>query len=376
MAYGGRAKAATRSISTALVLAAATKKERILCTREIQRSIKNSAHKVLGDTIERLGIGGFRINHENIIHDPTGSEFIFMGLHSNREEIKGLEGITKTWIGEARSTSQESIDYLFPTVLREPGAEIWMDHNPDQEDDPIHQMFVVDGRENAAVEYISWRDNPWFPEAMREEMEYDKRVDYDKYLWKWEGECRTVSDAQVFNGKFREEEFDIEDFGELDGGPYYGADWGFSVDPTTLVRAFIKDQKLYIDYEAYSIGADLDATGRMFDEVPGTRQQTITADSARPETIYEMNNRGFYVKPSKKGAGSVEDGIAHLRSYKQIVIHPRCRHTLEEFKLYSYKTDKLTGYPTPNLEDKHNHCIDALRYALEDVSRSVSVAFI
>ena len=375
--YGGRGKAATWTFATLLILMAAEKQLRILCTREIQRSIKNSVQKVLIDTIGRLGMKqSFDILKDSIVHKVTGSEFLFMGLHRNREEVRGTEGIDICWLGEARNVSQDSLDFLIPTIRKE-NSEIWVDFNPDQETDPIYDMMVTNGREGALVKKLTYRDNPWFPEVLRKEMEWDREHDTDKYQWIWEGNTRTVSEALVFKGVFVERPFTIEEFGEPDGGPYYGADWGFSVDPTTLIRCFIKGQVLYIDYEAYGLHIDLDAMPALFDQVPHSRDNMITADSARPEMIHEMNKRGFFCDSARKGKGSIEDGIAHIRSYKEVVIHPRCRHTLEEFKLYSYKTDPLTGNPIPKLEDKHNHIIDALRYSLEDVSRGFpTVAFI
>jgi len=98
--------------------------------------------------------------------------------------------------------------------------------------------------------------------------------------------------------------------------------------------------------------------------VPGAAKWLIRADSARPETISHLANRGFRIEPAKKGANSVEDGVAFLQSM-DIVVHPRCTRTIDELTLYSFKVDKHTSVVTPVLEDKNNHCIDALRYAQE-----------
>lgn len=374
VAYGGRGSGKSWAFALVLVLLASSTTIRILCTREIQRSIEDSVYRLLVDTIDRAGMSAdFDIGKAVIRHRVTGSEFLFTGLHRNRSKVKGYEGIDICWVEEAESVSRESWDYLIPTI-RKDGSEIWVSFNPDQETDPTYEMFVATERADAHVTKVTYRDNPWFPEALRKEMEWDREHDADKHRWVWEGFTRVISDALVFHGCFREEAFDTPE--EVDGGPYYGVDWGFSVDPTTCIRCYVKDQTLYIDHEAYGVHVDLDNMPALFDQVPGSREYTMTADNARPEMIHEMNGRGFYIKPARKGQGSVEDGIAHIRSYKEVVIHSRCRHTLEEFKLYSHKLDPLTGLPTPKLEDKHNHCIDALRYALEDVSRSVSVAFI
>ena len=178
----------------------------------------------------------------------------------------------------------------------------------------------------------------------------------------WEGHCVKASDAQVLRGKYEIEHFTP---GNNWDGPYYGADWGFSVDPSTLVRCWIFERKLYVEYEAWGIGVDIDALPSMFDEVPRSRDFTIRADSARPETISYMTKRGFRIVSAHKGKGSVEDGIAHLRGYEKIIIHPRCKHAAEEAHLWRYKTDKLTGDVLPTLQPGNEHCWDAIRYALE-----------
>jgi phage terminase large subunit len=182
----------------------------------------------------------------------------------------------------------------------------------------------------------------------------------------WEGEPRKASKAQVFAGKWRIGEY-VEEDPTKQRVFYFGADWGFSQDPSVLVRCFIEDERLYIDHEAYGVGVDIDDTPRLFETVPEAQRWYITADSARPETISYLQKRGWKIRGAKKGKGSVEDGVSFLRSFREIVVAPRCKHTIDEMKLYSYKVDRLTGEPTPDLEDKNNHVIDSLRYALEPI---------
>jgi phage terminase large subunit len=153
----------------------------------------------------------------------------------------------------------------------------------------------------------------------------------------------------------------------------HGADFGYAIDPSVLVRCFIVGRTLYVDREAYMIGCEIVNLPDLFDRVPGSRQWFITADSSRPETISYLRSHGFpKVNASIKGAGSVEEGIAFLQSF-DIVVHPDCRHTLDELASYSYQTDSLTGEPIPRLEDRNNHVIDALRYACEGARRAAKV---
>ena len=189
--------------------------------------------------------------------------------------------------------------------------------------------------------------------------------DYEKYRHVWLGEPVKHSEALVFKN------WRID--GSIAPRPkeslYYGGDWGFANDPTALLRCWANHEEriLYIDYEAYGVGVEIDDTPELFMSVPGSDKWIITADSARPETISYMNRHGFRIRGAKKGAGSVDEGVKFLQSYT-IVIHERCKHLVDEVSLYSYKTDKLTGDILPILEDKNNHLIDALRYALEKLA--------
>ena len=363
VAYGGRGSAKSWSVARVLCLLAASKPIRILCARELQSSIRDSVHRLLADQIEALNLSA-RLEIQNAeIRGVNGSLFIFEGLRHNTTKIKSMEGIDICWVEEAERVSEESWKILVPTI-RKPGSEIWVTFNPEQETDPTYTRFVKNPPPDAIVRKVNHDQNPWFPIELRKEMEYDYRVDPDSAAHIWGGECKKIGDAQVLKGKWT-----IDDFTpEADwNGPYYGADWGFSQDPTTLVRMWIHKRTLYIEYEAYGVGVEITETPALFDNVPGSRKHTIRADSARPETISYMKRQGFNIMAAKKGPGSVEDGIAHLRGYEKIIIHPRCKYAAQEARLYSYKVDKLTGDILPILLDANNHIIDAIRYGLEPV---------
>jgi phage terminase large subunit len=145
----------------------------------------------------------------------------------------------------------------------------------------------------------------------------------------------------------------------------HGIDFGFSQDPTTAIRVYIKDNKLYIYQEAYKVGLELDDTADFIKRhIPEIEKYTIRADSARPESISYLKRHGLpYITSVKKWPGSVEDGIAHMKSYEDIIIHPQCEETIKEFTKYSYKVDQRTGDILPKIEDNHNHIVDSIRYA-------------
>lgn len=363
--YGGRGSGKSWAIAEALIVMADMCKLRILCCREIQKSIKDSSYQLLKDTADRLGIANrFVFLETEIRHKKTGSKFIFTGLLRNEQTIKSKEGMDICWVEEAQTVSESSWETLIPTI-RKDGSEIWLSFNPLNADDPTTIRFVENPPPEAYVRKVNYDENPYFNDALRREMEWDRKNDYEKYLHIWEGYPRTFSDAQIFRGKFTVEPFE-ESLAEQADRLFYGADFGFAQDPSTLIRCFMLDRKLYIDYEAYGVGVEIDELPQLYRSVPGADKWPIKADSARPETISYLRNRcGFNISAAEKWQGSIEDGIAYLRSFDQIVIHPRCKHTADEFRLYSYKTDKTTNEVLPIILDKNNHCIDAIRYGLD-----------
>lgn len=363
--YGGRGGAKTRSVATALITQAMAEHHRILCGREVQASIRDSSKRVLDDEIARLGVGDVFTSTETEIRGPNESLFLFSGLRGSATTIKSMEGLTRFWGDEAQRFSQSSLDTVIPTV-RALGSELWFTWNPDLPTDPIDRLLRTDAcPPDAIVREVNWYDNPWFPDVLRREMEWDRGRDTDKYLHIWEGKYRANSEARVFRN-WRVEEFEAP----ADAVHRFGADFGFAIDPTVLVRCHIIGRTIYVDYEAYMIGCEIVNTPALFLTVPEAEKWPIVADSARPETISHLRQHGFpRIMPAVKGKDSVHEGIEWLKSY-DIVVHPRCRHTIDELGSYSYKTDPLTGAVLPKLADDNNHVIDAVRYACEGVRRA------
>lgn len=359
--YGGRAGMKSWAVAQALIMRATNEKLLIVCTREIQNSISDSVLRLLSDTIERLGVTHLFTIQKNTIIGASGSEFIFKGLNGMTiDSIKSLEGADICWVEEAHSVSERSWSILIPTI-RKPCSQIYITFNPDLVTDPVYQRFVLNTPPRTYLQKVNYLQNIFCPQEAKDEAEYQRRVSYDDYAHIWLGEVRQHSNAQVFKDKFRIESFEIT---PDHGAPIHGADWGFSTDPTTLVRLYIKDRTLYIRNEAYKVGCEVDDTPALFDRIENSRAYVIRADNARPELISYMSRAGFKIKAAEKWPGCVEDRVDFIRNFEQIIIHPECKHTAEEFRLYSYKTDKRTGDVLPVLIDKNNHCIDAIGYAL------------
>lgn len=364
--YGGRGSGKSHDVAEYCLFRAYQSKIKVLCTRELQNSIADSVYSLLKDKIVDMHLDFFFTVYKDRIVGNNGSEFIFKGIHNNVSEIKSMENISIAWLEESQSLSRESIDVIVPTI-RAPGSIIIFTFNPYKDNDPIY-MEMKNATEDDLVIKANYSDNPWFPEELRLEMERDKKNDYQKYLWVWEGECLGLSDAQIFRGKYVVENFETPKNADF----HFGADWGFANDPTTIVRSFIVGNDLYIDMASGKVGCDLEDTPSLFNEVQGSSIYPIYADSARPETISFMRSKHYNVIAAEKWNGSVEDGIQYLRSFSCIHIHERCKAVAEEFDLYQYKVDRQTGEILRIPVDKFNHYIDAIRYSLTVPMRSAN----
>ena len=365
-AWGGRGSGKSHFFAELAVEESIRRKVDIVCLREVQKSLKFSVKKLIESKIEALNAGAYFEVQQEQIKSKHGGNIIFQGMQDHTSDsIKSLEGFGIAWFEEAQSASQRSLDLLRPTI-RAPGSELWFSWNPNQATDPIDALLRSDDPPpGAVIVRANYADNPWLPVELLVEMEYDRKRDPEKYAHIWLGEYQRNSEARVFKN------WRIEEFTRPAGTVHrLGADWGFSVDPSVLVRCDIEGNALYVDYEAYQIGCEIVNLPELFMSVPDAEKYQITADSARPETISYMQKHGFpRIHPAVKGAKSLEEGVEFLRSF-DIIVHPRCTHTIDELTMYSYKRDPLTNIVVPILEDKNNHVIDSLRYACEGARRA------
>lgn len=334
-----------------------------VCIREIQKSLKFSAKRLIESKIRSMGVSSsFRITQNEIKRVDGEGIMIFQGMQDHTaESIKSLEGFDRALVEEAQSLSNRSLELLLPTI-RKDDSEIWFIWNPDQPEDPVDNFLVANCPHNAIVVNVNYMDNPFLPDVSLEEAENWLKRDPDGYNHIWLGGYNTKSDDQVLAGRWRVDEFEP---GEDWDGPYLGADWGFATDPNTIMELWIYQNVLYVYQETYGNGVEIDDTPAFFDKNPNAKTHTVRADNARPEIISYMKKHGYpKIEAVNKWPGSVEDGISKLRGFNEIVIHTQCTHTIEEARLWKYKRDRLTGDVLPVLIDKHNHCWDAARYAI------------
>lgn len=365
-AHGGRGSGKSHFFADLWLDENVQRKMDFVCIREVQKSLDFSVKKLLESKVERFNAGFYFDVQDKKISTKHGGVTIFQGMQNHTaESIKSLEDFDRALVEEAQSLSQRSLDLLRPTI-RKPDSELWFAWNPNEPTDPVDVLLRGENPPpGSVVVEANYTDNPWFPDVLREEMEYDRKSDPDKFAHIWMGDYQRNSESRVFRN-WRIEEFEVAP----DAIMRQGADWGFSIDPTVLVQCYIVGRKLYVPYEAYRIGCEINETPDLFMTVPESEKWPLTADSARPETISYLRKHGFpKINPAVKGAKSVEEGIEFLRSF-EIIVHPRCKHTIDELKSYSYKTDPLTSVVLPVLEDKNNHVIDALRYACESARRT------
>lgn len=338
---------------------------RVVFGREVQRSIADSSKQLLEDKIRQFGMeNDFIITDSEIRYPKNESLAVFKGLLSHTAaSIKSLEKFHDLCVDEAQQVSQYSLDIVTPT-FRQPDSEMLFLWNRVSPEDAVDKLFVEnkDDDDFLCIEANYDSNKRWHLSGLVRDMERDRDRDPDKYAHVWAGGYRQKSQARVFHN------WKTQDFVAPDGVRfYYGADWGYSTDPTVLVRCYIDEnaRKIWIDYEAYKVGCEIDHRPQLFEKVPGSKSWPIRADSSDPAVISYMQRNGYpKLHGAKKGKGSVEEGVEFLKSY-DIIVHSRCINVINELSFYSYEVDKKTQEILPTLKDKDNHIIDALRYALE-----------
>lgn len=346
----------------------------VVCIREIQKSLKYSAKKLIENKIRDLGLSHlFDIQLTEIRRKGAEGLIIFTGAQDHTaDSIKSLEGFDICWAEEAQSISHRSLELLLPTI-RKDGSELLFSWNPDQPTDAVEKLFSgLESSDDAVCVHVNLDDNPWAPKTLRTQAEHDRRTDYDRYRHVWLGEYDLKSDSQVFAGKWRVDR--VEPQPDWDG-PYHGLDFGFANDPTAYTRSWVTpDNQLVIDREMFQVGLELDSTAKaVLKECPDADQFTIRADNARPESISYLKRHGLpRIIAAPKGKGSVMDGIEFMRSFDEIIIDERCVELQGEFQRYSYKVDKRSGDVLPTLVDDFNHGVDSIRYGISPLIRAVT----
>ena len=361
--WGGRGSGKSWAFATALLLlGAGPKPKRILCAREIQRSIRDSVHSLLVDRIKALGLHNFYQVQQNEIRGRNGTQIIFAGLWQNVDNIKSIEAIDYVWIEEANVVSENSWRTLIPSIRKE-GSEIWASFNPALKSDPVFQRFVMNEPPNSVVKKVSWRDNPWVTRELKDEMEHLKEYDYEEYLHVYEGELKQFADGAIYAKQLKK----ARDEKRIDWLPTESAPvhtfWDLGRNDTTAIwfMQHVGMAYRFIDYYEHRL-VDLDHYANVLREkgyVYGTHYLPHDAE----HRVLGSNNRsrreileGLGVSPSRivPRIDSVENGIAMVRDkFSKCFFHAEnCEVGLNALANYQYVWDER--YDTFRQSPLHN----------------------
>ena len=196
-AKGGRGSAKSWSFARALLIHGRSKPTRILCAREVQKSIKDSVHQLLKDQIETLKLTSFYTVLATEIRGANGTQFAFTGLSEHTvDTIKSFEGVDICWVEEAQAVSKRSWDILIPTI-RKDNSEIWFSYNPDLETDETHQRFAINPPDDCMLVHMNYSDNRFFNDVLEAERLHCLKTNPDDYENIWEGKCRPAVEGAI-----------------------------------------------------------------------------------------------------------------------------------------------------------------------------------
>ena len=376
VAYGGRGSGKSWGFARALLLQAANKPLRVLCAREVQRSIKNSVHQLLSDQIQALGLGQFYEVLESEIRGLNGSLFVFTGLANNTaESIKSYEGIDRVWCEEAQTISKKSWDILIPTI-RKPDSEIWVSFNPNIDTDDTYVRYCVNPPDNAKVVKMNYMDNPWFGDTLEIERQHSEKTNPD-YANIWLGDCKAAVDGAIYANEIRE----AQENNRITTVPYDPMlkvhvvfDLGFNdsmaiilcqrgVSDIRIIK-YIEDNHRTLDSFSSEIRSLNYNWGTMFLPHDGKSRDYKSGLSA--EDI--MRKQGWTVRIVP--VSSIESGIKIARMHFHKCYFDKSAHRLLEcLKNYKRSINSSTNEPGAPLHDEYSHGADAFRYMATSVEQ-------
>lgn len=371
VAYGGRGSAKSWSFARALLVKGKSKKHRILCAREVQKSIKDSVHKLLSDQIQVMGMGDFYEVIENAIRGKNGTEFAFAGLASHTvESIKSFEGVDIVWIEEAQVVTKRSWDVLIPTI-RKDDSEIWVSYNPELDTDETHQRFAINPPPDALIAKVNWDDNPWFPPVLEKERQHCKLTNPKDYANIWEGECKPAVSGAIYYDEISLS----QDEGRVCNVPYdptlkvqivFDLGWNDAMaislvqkhaSELRLIEYYEDSHKTLDHYSAWLREKNMN-WGKMYLPHDGRTRDFKTGKSA--EEIMQSFGWDVAITPNM----GIEDGIRLTRmTFNRIYFDKnKCERLIQCAKRYRRSINQQTQEPGAPLHDEWSHGADNLRY--------------
>jgi len=376
--YGGRGSGKSWGVARALLTLASQKPIRVLCAREVQKSISDSVHRLLSDQIEALGLGGFFEVLQTEIRGKNGSQFLFAGVRSQSiGNLKSFEGVDICWVEEAQVVTRTSWNVLIPTI-RAPGSEIWITFNPELESDETYARFVAQPPADAVVAKVNWQDNPWFPPELAKER--DALLARDPVAWRnvWQGECRPAVDGAIYANEVSA----AEDQGRVRPVPadpmlkthaVFDLGWNDAMS-IVLVQKVASEVRVvgYIEDSHRTLAdysADLLALRHNWGQVwlpHDARARNIQTGKSAEETMRAL---GWDVRVLPQE--DVEGGIRAVRMvFPRVFFDKNATHRLLQcLKRYRRSINQATNEPGAPLHDEFSHGADAFRYVCLSVDQ-------
>jgi phage terminase large subunit len=372
VAYGGRGGTKSWGFARALLIQAAERKLRILCAREVQKSIKDSVHQLLTDQIDALGLGHAYQILTTEIRGSNGSQFLFSGLSDlTAESIKSFEGVDIVWVEEARAVTKRSWSILIPTI-RKDGSEIWISFNPELDTDETYSRFVTNPPPDAVVVKLTYRDNPWFPEVLEKERLHSMTSDPVNYPNIWEGECKAAVDGAIYATEVSQ----MQQTGRVCPVPYdpmlkvhIVCDLGFNDAMVFgLVQSNSREIRL-IDYLEDSHRTIDSYSAELRDKKLNWGKLWLPHDAKHKtlvgggRSVRDMFNALGWETDLVPDVG-IEFGIkkARMMLARTYVDKTKCVRLMECLKRYRRGIPMTTGEPGAPIHDEFSHGADMVRY--------------
>lgn len=367
--YGGAGSGKSYFVAQKLVYKALRSTRRILVLRKVNKTTKNSTFQLLLNTLSSWQIlNRCKVNKTDYtITLPNGSQFLCMGL-DDQEKLKSITGLTDAWLEEATEFTQDDFNQVDLRIReRIDGTQIILSFNPVSKANWCYLTFfrpddeLADFRSKCTIVQTNYTNNPWLPQQYIDSLLLLKQTNPVFFKIYAEGEFGSL-DKLVY-GNWQSFEFDYK---KIKGINCFGLDFGYTNDPTALVFTVVNEQekRIYIYDEWGGTGYLNDEIGQKLLEF-GLGKSTIIADSAEQKSIDEIKRMGVRrILPAKKGPDSILQGIQRVQQY-EIIVHPKCKHTIEELQNYAWTKDKATNEYINKPIDKFNHYLDALRYSMQ-----------
>tara|TARA_R110000822_G_scaffold84895_2_gene199120 strand:- start:995 stop:2134 length:1140 start_codon:yes stop_codon:yes gene_type:complete len=344
---------------------------RVLCTREVQKSIKQSVHTLLKDQIQALGLGEYYDVVESSIRGINGTEFNFAGLATNTvESIKSFEGVDIVWCEEAQNISKRSWDILIPTI-RKPDSEIWVTFNPYMDTDDTYKRFIINKPSNARIEKVNYTDNPFFPDVLEIERERCRNHNAEDYANIWEGDTKAAADGAIYHNEIRQ----AQESGRIT-----------TVHPDALLKTHVVMDLGWNDSMAIILCQRNLSEVRVIDYIEDDHR---TLDSYSDQlkqlghnwgTMYlphDARNKDFKYGTSAEEImqrlkwdtevipkANIETGIklARMTFDRAYFEKDKAKRLVECLKNYRRSINQMTQEPQAPLHDEYSHGADAWRY--------------